>query len=220
MLHAPKQTRSKKTLERILASARTLMGTAGVDAVGITQIVAEAKSSVGSFYARFDGKEDLVRHLDGRLWEEAHARWENGVSGWDPELPAPERIGLLVRLIQEAVGPDRDLRSAITQVLAEDGQAAQGAFDARVTQDSLSLFAQEEGIRHPKPATCIPLGIRIVLSTLRDRPEGPTPGANVDSGVVLADELTSALRGYWGVGRVVQGAGSGPAVMEYFDIWS
>ena len=39
------------------------MATEGVDAVGITQIVKEARSSVGSFYPRFDGKEDLVRYL-------------------------------------------------------------------------------------------------------------------------------------------------------------
>ena len=221
MLHAPKQTRSKKTLERILASARALMSTAGVDAVGITQIVAQANSSVGSFYARFDGKEDLVRHLHGRLWEEAHARWEAGLVQWDPSSSARDRLGLLVKLIQDALAPDQHLRGSVTQVLAEDGRAAQESFDRRVIQDGLNRLAQDDGIRHPTPATCIPLGIRIVLSMIRDHPEVIRPGPEANSMPGLTDELAAALRGYWGVGRVVQVEGAVPdEVMEYFDIWS
>ncbi|MGI9626244.1 MAG: TetR/AcrR family transcriptional regulator [Longimicrobiales bacterium] len=217
MLHTPKQTRSKKTLERILTAARFLMSRSGVEAVGITQIVKEAKSSVGSFYARFDGKEDLVRYLHELLWDEATRRWEGGLEKWSSRLDTPDRVSVLVELIQDAVSPDQRLRASLTRVMGEEGARARTGFDSRVTRDAVTLLDGDEGIRHPQPATCIPLGVQIALSSLRDRPSGDSDPLSAN----LPGELTTALRGYWGVGRVVQRDGLTPETqVEYFDIWS
>ena len=220
MLHAPKQTRSKKTLERILSSARVLMAEEGVESVGITEIVSHASSSVGSFYARFDGKEDLVRHLHDRLWSEANNRWESGVGLWRNDPPTPDRVNNLVDLLHAAVHPDHELRASLTRVLESEGRTAKGSFDDRVARDALQLFTDEPDVRHPDPSTGIVLGVQFALAALRARPvhdhdpEGGNPS-------VLQKELAAALRGYWGVGRLVQ---VGPRVedtaMEYFDIWS
>ena len=62
-INAPKQTRSRATLERISAAAVELIGEQGVEATTVAQIVARAESSVGSFYARFNTKEDLLEYL-------------------------------------------------------------------------------------------------------------------------------------------------------------
>ncbi|NNF27441.1 MAG: TetR/AcrR family transcriptional regulator [Gemmatimonadetes bacterium] len=222
MLHAPKQKRSRKTLERILSAARHLMAEHGVDAVGVTEIVAAAESSVGSFYARFDGKEDLVRALHERLWDEALGRWEGGLGGWDATLPAHDRVVRLVGLLQETVRPDQHLRGALARVLNEEGSAAQADFEARIERDSVTLMEDEAEIRHPEPSTAVPMGVRIALAALREH--GALNGEPSDPGRLppstVRDEISIALRGYWGIGRLVQiGPDPSDTAVEYFDIW-
>lgn len=234
MLHAPKQKRSRKTLERILSAARSLMAEHGVDAVGVTEIVSAAESSVGSFYARFDGKEDLVRALHERLWEEAGARWEDGLARWDHTVSAHDRVANLVGLLQETVRPDQPLRGALARLLDDEGSAAQAAFEARIQRDSVGLMEHESEIRHPDPATAVPMGVRIAMAALREQgaflaeppdagiPPGPRDdGTDVLSPSTLRRELATALRGYWGIGRLVQiGPEPSETAVEYFDIWS
>ena len=225
MLHTPKQTRSKKTLERILSAARNLMALEGVDSVGVTEIVAAADSSVGSFYARFDGKEDLVRVLHERLWAEASSRWHDGLEEWDNGFPAGDRVIHLVGMLQDTVQPDQQLRRALTRMLDEEGAAAQAAFEDRIVSDAVSLMHADEAIRHPKPPTAIALGTRFVLAVLRDKP-GPLRWSHGGEDMELDSpgirgELATALRGYWGVGTLVQiGPDPSDTAVEYFDIWS
>ena len=222
MLHAPKQKRSKKTLERILSAARTLMTEQGVDAVGVTEIVSTAESSVGSFYARFDGKEDLVRALHERLLAEAGSRWEGGMDRWDHGKPASGRVTDLVHLLQETIRPDQDLRRALGRLLEHEGAAAQAAFESRIERDAVRLMESEAEIRHPEPATAVPMGVRMAMAALREeREEGlETSEGGTLTPATVRDELSTALRGYWGIGRLVQiGPDPDDTAVEYFDIW-
>ena len=220
MLHAPKQSRSRKTLERILSAARSLMASEGVDEVGITQIVAEAKSSVGSFYARFDGKEDLIRHLHERLWDEAGARWRQGMDTWSGEGTPESRGEGLVDLIRGSVEPDYGLRASLGRVLGQDGTDARQEFDAQVVRDGSRLFDGDAAIRHPSPSEGISVGVRLSLSALRDQLGSRGLNGGAEDGFDLAAELVTVLRGYWGVGKVVQAAGpTDDTAIEYFDIW-
>ena len=57
----PVQARSRRTLARILDASLTLLGERGRDGLTVQDIVSRAGTSVGSFYARFSGKEDLLR---------------------------------------------------------------------------------------------------------------------------------------------------------------
>ena len=70
----PKQDRSRLTLDRIAGAALELMEEVGVEGATVAAIVKRAGASVGSFYARFPGKEDLVRYLQDRVWAEARER--------------------------------------------------------------------------------------------------------------------------------------------------
>ena len=49
----PKQRRSQQTLERILLTAEELLREKCFDDVSVAEIAARARSSSGSFYARF-----------------------------------------------------------------------------------------------------------------------------------------------------------------------
>ena len=93
-IRAPKQSRSKRTLERIVAASLELLEAEGLTGLTVHKVVAKAGSSVGSFYARFDGKEDLLDYLGERVWTEALERWEVALETRD-WLPCRESLPLL-----------------------------------------------------------------------------------------------------------------------------
>ena len=76
----PKQARSQRTLERIASAALELIAEQGVEATTVAQIVSRAGSSIGSFYARFEGKHELMHYLEERVWSDARARWDDAVA--------------------------------------------------------------------------------------------------------------------------------------------
>ena len=76
----PKQARSRRTLERIARAALELIAEQGVEATTVAQIVAHAGSSIGSFYARFEGKDELMHYLEERVWSDARAKWDDAVA--------------------------------------------------------------------------------------------------------------------------------------------
>ena len=65
-IQPPLQNRSRETLERILEAATALLETQVWDDIAISAIALRARSSVGSFYARFPDKHALLDHLDER----------------------------------------------------------------------------------------------------------------------------------------------------------
>ncbi len=75
-VNPPQQARSRRTLERIVRAAVALLDEEGPDGLTVQAVVARAKSSVGSFYARFKGKEELLEYLEERVWDEARERWQ------------------------------------------------------------------------------------------------------------------------------------------------
>jgi AcrR family transcriptional regulator len=69
-VRTPKQDRSRATLERILDATEALLDERGLDEITVSDIVGRAGSSVGSFYARFPGKDDLVDALMERYHQD------------------------------------------------------------------------------------------------------------------------------------------------------
>ncbi|MDB4890410.1 MAG: TetR family transcriptional regulator [Gemmatimonadetes bacterium] len=59
----PLQDRSRRTLEKILRVTEDLLATRAFDDISVADIVRRARSSVGSFYARFQSKDDLLPYL-------------------------------------------------------------------------------------------------------------------------------------------------------------
>ena len=78
---APKQERSKRTLERTLIAVERLLRTKAFEAISIEEIVEAAGSSVGSFYARFGNKEGLLPHLYERYDRDLNTRIDEFVAG-------------------------------------------------------------------------------------------------------------------------------------------
>ena len=159
-LNPPKQSRSRKTLERIVQAALEILGEQGHKALTVQTVVDRADSSVGSFYARFSGKEDLLDYLGERLWDEALERWDSAIRSrnWseiDLQEIAESSVSLLVEMgVSRAV-----YLRALDQAQGMNG-VAYNRFRDRVLGDVAEILLTCQGeISHPEPDLAVRLGL-------------------------------------------------------------
>ena len=67
-----KQNRSRKTRDALLAAGWKLLAKTSWDQLSVNDIVAEANSSVGSFYSRFADKDSYFDSLASQWLERRH----------------------------------------------------------------------------------------------------------------------------------------------------
>lgn len=213
-LNPPKQHRSQQTLERIVAASLELLATEGPAGLTVHKVVEKADSSVGSFYARFKGKDDLFDYLGSRIWTEALERWSDALASrnWS-ELTLTEMVEGSVGLLIDA----QRSRSAYLRAL---DWAAAGPSDAFRTfrAQLLSgladiLLRRADEMTHPDPQLAVRIGLRAILGIVdaefresRDRLSRET----------LIEECRTLLLGYL-TGEA--GEPSSGESVEYFDVW-
>jgi AcrR family transcriptional regulator len=207
----PKQARSRRTLERIVAAGIALLEEGGPEAVTVQAVVARARSSVGSFYARFQGKEDLLQYLRDRVRESTAAEWRDtiGSEAWENSIDgiAARAVALLLDL-----RPDYDARIRTADRLVTDTDDAE---PTRRALDELAerLLERREEITHPDPERAVRIGLAAVLGVgqharaVVTNETGPDPDG-------LRTECTQMLLGYL-TGRPRDEASS----VDYFDVW-
>ena len=208
-LRQPKQSRSRRTLQRITRAALELIAEKGVEGTTISAIVRRAGSSVGSFYARFDGKDDLLVYLDERIWESAEERWEEATEGSWGDGAIPQVVSELARLYAQLELMHRGARDALAQALRGPGAGPSEAalrFKAKVLEDSRRLLlARSDAIRHPVPDLAVEMTCRSLEAC----------ALSLD--VPVMSDLCAAL--------VRHLTGDPPSVLssegdvEFFDIW-
>src|SRR5688572_16612275 len=71
MVSPPRQRRSERTLERIGKAVRSLMAEKRFEDITVDEVVRRARTSVGSFYARFPSKDALLQWLDATYYSES-----------------------------------------------------------------------------------------------------------------------------------------------------
>lgn len=208
---APKQPRSQRTLERLVRAGVELLRSEGPEAVTVQTVVGRAGSSVGSFYARFGGKDDFLAYLGERIRadELAHLREAEQAGAGDAAAGLAGAIRDSVRLLQEAE------RRRVEQ----GGQDAGPAADAHRALRA-SLLADLEGrlldhaseIAHPSPQLAVRLSLKAALGVLGPEPsgEGESPGAER-----LATEAAALLSAY----LAGPSASADPAQVDFFDAW-
>lgn len=241
VLKAPKQTRSQKTLDRISAAALALMEEVGVEGATVAAIVERAGASVGSFYARFPGKEELVRYLQAQVWSEARERWDRELAGESWEGLSMERmvegvIGLLVRSLRA----DFQSRKVLGRQRAGDPGALglERAFHEHLLTTLIPvLMVRKEEIEHPDPELAVRFGYRVMVGAIREFLEmeasggsrqgrlievgvdGPGPGRQGDGFPEdFRFELARLWNGYLNPGLGVVGDEDSGEV-DFFDPW-
>lgn len=166
----PKQARAEQTLHRLLDAAEALIEERGPSDVSIPEIVRRAQSSVGGFYARFRDKNELLRALEERFFQQQLLRVEQ-LTQLDAWQGAP--LAEIVRgCMRELVLVFRK-RSALIRAFVARGigdvefRGAALAFE-RAVSDAVGglLLAQPGAVRHPVPERAIPLAVAIVFGSM------------------------------------------------------
>lgn len=200
----PQQERSQKTLERILDATEKLLREGGAEAVTIPAVAKAAKSSVGSFYARFPDKTALLRTLHERGCEETEATAAAALdpARWD-DVPTADLIHLLVGFCIRIFADRRTIMLAFHRAFAGDPTfAARRTKTAKLLEGHVNalLLPRRKSFTHPHPERAVGMMLRVVTATLEQRntlEEGGAETAIADD--VLAAELTSMMKAYLGV---------------------
>jgi AcrR family transcriptional regulator len=210
---APKQPRSRKTLERLVAAGLAILEEEGPSGVTVQVVVARARSSVGSFYARFRSKDELLAYLREHIRESTTAEWSEAVlaKSWSggalPEV-AGEAIDLLLELRARW---EARLRAA--QGLSA-GEADYEAFRRGIVDElAARLLELRSEITHANPEVAVRLGWRAVLGVIEHTPTGHSVGDLTPD--ALRHECLEFLLRYL-VGNSIGGSEQ----VEFFDVWS
>lgn len=221
----PKQDRSRKTLDRIAHAALQLMEEGGVESATVAAIVQRAETSVGSFYARFSGKDDLIRYLQDRIWSEARDRWDEALAGRDwGALSIESVVEGVVALLLGSFGADYHQREVLGRERRQDEEGARRVFEfhQHILSTVTPLFlAHRGGITHPDPEWAIRLGYRFAVGAIRELLEleeavGVVDGAASADGIV--PELARAWIAYLGAGGMGENSEASGEV-DFFDPW-
>lgn len=214
-LNPPKQSRSRRTLERIVGAALEILESQGPDGLTVQAIVDRAGSSVGSFYARFSGKDDLLDYLGERVWREAAARWDAALAEQDwAGLGLEELLGGAVMLLGQAGRSRASYLKALDRTPGARDDAYL-AFHTHVLRGLETLLLQRsEEITHPEPAVAVPLALRAALAVLDAPAGGVADGPDLERRVREARTLVKAYL----VGGMAGGDGADGKV-DFFDIW-
>lgn len=201
-MRAPQQDRSQKTLDRLLDAAEKIIRERGAKALTVPEITRVARSSVGSFYARFHDKDALLRTLHERACEQTIATVNEAL---DPTRWEGVAVAVLVRgFVAFAVRVFADRRPmmlAFTSELADDPSfVTRRAETAKAIGDALKrlLLPRRDEIRHPRPERAIPMSLRLVTGALEQRNALDAGGVRevaIDDDALI-EELTHAVLRY------------------------
>jgi len=206
-MKSPLQARSQATLDRLVDAAERLLTERGLADLGVAQVLEQARVSAGSFYARFDGKDSLVRHLAERFWSHAREEWADQLqANPSPPEPAPVIVG---RFVRQAVRWHRthwaEVRGFVQYGLTHpESRALKLAreFDGFVAARLAGLLlVRPEHLAHPDPAVAVEFGCLQVAGTLRTLVLIGWPKRDWVplSDEAIATELTRAFLGYLGI---------------------
>ena len=163
----PNQTRSRQTLEKILDATERLLESNVFEQLTVKEILREAGVSTGSFYARFDSKDDVLRDLYRRYREDLNSLLEDGSLFEDSKGDDLSTvIETILRRILERMEKRRGLIRTVVQHMrhypdatgSAEQQAALRARDLGV--DSILKCRHE--ISHPRPREAA----RMIMFTL------------------------------------------------------
>lgn len=195
-IKAPKQPRSRQTMERFVKAAIRLLDTRLWDDIGVSQLAAAAGSSVGSFYGRFGDKQALLDLLDERYADEL-TTWlaQHVQEARARRLPLAERVR---QFITEGVVFHRRYRGLLRTLISYTRAHQAIRFTERTRQMNAQLPALLESfsecraeITHPDPERAVFDAFSFTYTAMRERilfPESiPEPFERRD------DELVEAL---------------------------
>jgi AcrR family transcriptional regulator len=201
----PRQKRSRETLERLLAAAEELLSHRTFEELSVQDVVRRAGSSVGAFYARFEGKDGLLPALYDRYDATMPVTREDleRLPGFAPTTDLAERARQIVRFSVRTFRRRRGLLRALAlharlhpEAIPASARERRHRLHAATRALLLELADQ---IEHPDPETAVDVGLYLVAATSRERvlfDDAPHASAVAIADATLERELTRALLAY------------------------
>lgn len=172
--HPPSQRRSKKTLERLTERIEAILIDAGPAKLSVRDLVAQAGTSVGAFYARFDDKSAALSYASAAFWERSRNAWAEYLAEdrWT-DASAAGILAAVVRAFTRVMIADCERLRAFSRAVLlspEAGLARRVAEHDRFIASTLGalLVSRSGEIRHSSPREAAEQGCRRVLSAVRD----------------------------------------------------
>lgn len=170
---APRQKRSRESLERILEAAEEQIRTGGLETLTISGVVNSIGLSVGAFYARFPDKTALLHAVQERF----HDRLEPIIRTQMIEETAEaadlaEAVNRAIEALIRNVVSERELSRAFMVLSVFDPVLrARGGSVNRRRRAVLTevLMAHRDEIGHPDPVLAIDVAYGMYAAVLRGR---------------------------------------------------
>jgi AcrR family transcriptional regulator len=186
-----------------------LLGERRFEEASVAEIARRARSSVGAFYARFEGKEALLAYLNDRLFAEGQRLWDEflALERWEGQGASAIVEAVVARLVERRRA-NRGLLRALSLYARSHPEpsfsAHARAMNRHVHQKLAELLLERRReIAHPDPEQAIAFGLLLVDGATREAilfdEAARLPGKPTDA--VLARELSAAWLAYLGVAR-------------------
>jgi AcrR family transcriptional regulator len=207
--HEGLQTRSRRTLERILDATERLMAARPFRDISVAEIAREANASLSSLYSRFTDKRTLLgavyeRHASSQRERMAQIFDSKRWKGVPLASILRQTFPLIVAGYRERQGLIRAfLEQASVDVRFRNTWSEMGEFiEARVLQ---LVMPRSFEINHPHPERGLQLGMRVAFATIAHRIQmHEIDGPQMDE---LTEELIRMMLRYLGIADVPAVAG-------------
>jgi len=172
-VRAPRQTRGRESLERLLDAGAAAIAERGFAALTVGDVVRRAGSSVGVFYARFADKEALLRCLHERFCAEALRAFDAAFAPerWEGASAAAIVRAAVAGLLAVERGRSGLVRAFVMAAGSDPGYAERAARigDHVAARLRALLLARRVELSHPDPATAIDFAVWLTLAHLDQR---------------------------------------------------
>ncbi len=203
-LRPAKQERGKKTQDRILQATKKLLASKSFESISVRQIVRQAKTSIGSFYARFQDKHALLSVLYAEYEQQLSRRVETLRRAVDRADSLEETAQLIVSHFVDRYGQIPNLNRAIFEFATRhpESEELEVLSQKRRQQydfvlDALSKYDSE--ITHENPKRAAELAFYFTVVACRNQllyPHAPQARTLKVSKKELKAELTRLMTGY------------------------
>lgn len=173
IVRAPQQSRSQKTLERILSSSTSLISVKSYDDLSIAEIASSARISVGGFYSRFENKEALFSRLVERLGQETEDRITAALAADWSKTSLQQLLFFVVNNNAEIYEKYRGVLTAVHiktrgSQRPKDESARHTYNQNIVARMETLLLIKRDDIAHGRPRMAIRTAIACMTAMLRD----------------------------------------------------
>ncbi len=166
----PRQERSRRSLQKVLVTARHMLAKEGYNAFTLQELSSQANVSIGSIYHRFSNKQDLVRHVHLDVladFEKDHAVMINQLRR--KRLHLQKLVPEMVREYGEFLRHIAPILRVFTELAPSDpviATAGKETYYHSMMDLKLLLMTVRDEINHPDPEHALDASLSIIYAVL------------------------------------------------------